>query len=73
MSNKINYMLYYNASDESLGYGDIEYVTEVLRDFITGGKPENVDIRPTQAGVLKALREYNLKHSYSINLLKHLE
>ena len=73
MKNKINYMRYYNASDESLGYGDIEYITEVLRDFITGGKPEKVDIRPTQASVLKALKEYNLKHSYSINLFKHLE
>ena len=73
MKNKINYMLYDNEFDESLGYGDIEYVTEVLRDFITGGKPENVDIRPTKASVLKALKEYNLTHSFSINLFKHLE
>ena len=73
MKNKINYMLYDNESGQSLAYGDIEYVTEVLRDFITGGKPENVDIRPTKASVLKALKEYNLKHSYSINLFKHLE
>jgi hypothetical protein len=72
MKNKINYMLYDNESGQSLAYGDIEYVTEHLRDFITGGKPENVDIRPTKASVLKALKEYNLKHSYSINLFKHL-
>jgi len=73
MKNKINYMLYDNEFGQSLAYGDIEYVTEVLRDFITGGKPENVDIRPTKASVLKALKEYNLTHSFSINLFKHLE
>lgn len=73
MKKEINYMLYDNEANESLAYGDIEYVTEHLRDFISGGKPENVDIRPTQSSVLKALREYNAKHSYSVNLFKHLE
>lgn len=73
MKKNINYMLYDNKSGESLAFGDIEYVTEHLRDFITRGKSKNVDISPTQASVLKALREYNLTHSYSLNLFKHLK
>jgi hypothetical protein len=73
VSGKINYMLYYNGSNESLAYGNIKYITEHLRCFITGGKPENVDIRPTQSGVLRTLEAYNLKNSYKLNLFKHLE
>ena len=73
MKREINYMLYDNETDESLAYGDIKYVTEHLRCFITGGKPTKIHIRPTQSSVLKALREYNNKHDYSVNLFKHLD
>lgn len=66
-------MLYSNGLDRSIAYGDIEYVTEHLRDYITNGKPDELHIRPTESNVMKVLREYNGKNDFSLDLFRQLK
>ena len=67
-----NYMLYSNGNNESLAYGDIEYIAEHLSDYITGGQSEKLPIQANEQAVAKVIRDYNAKHSYGLMLLKSI-
>lgn len=73
MKTRTNYMLYDNWDSKSIAYGDIEYITEHLCDYIANGKPEHtLRIEATEANVIKVLKEYNYSHKFSLVLFKHL-
>lgn len=65
-------MLYDNMDSKSIAYGDIEYITEHLCDYIANGKPDMLHIEATEANVIKVLKEYNYSPKFSLALFKHL-
>ena len=66
------YMLYSNGDNGSLGFGTIDYIAEILSDFVTKGRPENLPIRGDEQSVKKAILAYNAKSKLHLMLLKSL-
>ena len=67
------YMLYENRTQESIGFGTIDYIAELLSDYITRGHPKKLPIRGDEKSVMQVIRDYNVKHKFSLGLLKHVK
>ncbi len=55
----VEYMLYNNKDSESIAFGPIDYIAEILSDYLTQGHPEKMPIRGDLPSVKKAVRSHS--------------